>query len=294
MVTGRPLVFLGTPSAAAVVLDRLLRDGRDIVHVVTGEDKRRGRGSGTSPSPVKALALARGVPVSHDLGWFKDDIPVGLLGIVVAYGRLIPAWTLERVPMWNVHFSMLPRWRGAAPVERAILAGDEQTGVCIMQMDEGLDTGPVLNSTVLPLDGSETTVTLTERLAGIGADILLDTLDDPAPVASPQHGEPTYAKKVDKEEARIDWHQPAIIVSRTVRALRAHTSVDGVRVRVLGVGGCPTGSVHAGAPGQVFDDGCVQTGEGTLRLEVVQPEGRAPQGVLEWLNGLRGRAIRCT
>ena len=139
----RPLVFLGTPNAAATVLSELIRNGFDIAHVVTRADARRGRGSSTTPSPVKQVAIDKGLDVSHDMTWLKENSHRELLGVVVAYGKIIPASVLSHIPMVNIHFSLLPRWRGAAPVERAILAGDLRTGVCIMNVEETLDTGDV-------------------------------------------------------------------------------------------------------------------------------------------------------
>ena len=139
----RPLVFLGTPIAAATVLSELIRNGFEIAHVVTRADARRGRGSSTTPSPVKQVAIENSISVSHDMTWLQENSNRDLLGVVVAYGKIIPSSVLSHIPMVNIHFSLLPRWRGAAPVERAILAGDMRTGVCIMNVEETLDTGDV-------------------------------------------------------------------------------------------------------------------------------------------------------
>ena len=172
----RPLVFLGTPPAAAVVLERLVDAGFEVVHVVTRPDAKRGRGSSLSPSPVKEVALRLGIPVSHGLEWVVAHREENLLGIVVAYGRIIPASILAHTPMINIHFSLLPRWRGAAPVERAILAGDTTTGVCIMDIEETLDTGAVYAREEVAISDAATSVSLTNELAQTGADLLVRTL----------------------------------------------------------------------------------------------------------------------
>src|SRR3954469_10784612 len=166
----RRLVYLGTPAAAVPPLVGLLDAGFDVALVVSRADAKRGRGGGLQPSPVKAAALERGVPVTDRI---DDALPVGAdLGVVVAYGRIIRPPVLAVLPMVNIHFSLLPRWRGAAPVERAILAGDVETGVCIMGIDEGLDTGPVYDCHVIPIAPQETAAELRARLASVGTEML--------------------------------------------------------------------------------------------------------------------------
>lgn len=167
----RPLVFLGTPPAAAVVLEQLVNAGFNVVHVVTRHDAKRGRGSSMTPSPVKEVALRLGLTVSHDLEWIKANASRNMLGIVVAYGRIIPLSVLIDTPMINIHFSLLPRWRGAAPVERAILAGDTTTGVCIMDIEETLDTGAVYAQQEVAISESSTVQSLTNELATVGAQL---------------------------------------------------------------------------------------------------------------------------
>ena len=157
----RPLVFLGTPIAAATVLSELIRNGFEIAHVVTRADARRGRGSSTTPSPVKQIAIENSISVSHDMTWLQENSNRDLLGVVVAYGKIIPSSVLSHIPMVNIHFSLLPRWRGAAPVERAILAGDMRTGVCIMNVEETLDTGDVFARHEIDILGTHTTEILT-------------------------------------------------------------------------------------------------------------------------------------
>lgn len=288
----QPLVFLGTPSAAAEVLESLIVDGRDIVHVITGESKRRGRGSAMSPTPVQVVAERHGISFSHGLGWFDGDHHENLRGIVVAYGRLIPGALLRRVPMWNVHFSLLPRWRGAAPVARAILAGDQVTGVCIMEMDEGLDTGNVVSCAELPIRDDDTTETLTSRLTQVGAELLRAALNGPRPVAHAQVGEPVYAKKIAADETRIDWTRGVLDVSRRVRAVRAHSMMDGRRVRILEVVPSTCQNHDGLEAGRLFDDGCVGAVDGLVRLVRVQPEGRIALRAGDWLRGLRGDISR--
>ncbi|MBS1837978.1 MAG: methionyl-tRNA formyltransferase, partial [Actinobacteria bacterium] len=168
------LVFLGSPDAAIPTLRALVAAGHDVALVLSGPDRRRGRGGRRTPTPLKAAALELGLPVSADL---HDVVGVGAeLGVVVAFGRIIPAPVLAEVPMVNLHFSLLPRWRGAAPVERAILAGDDRSGVCVMEVAGGLDTGDVLAVAEVPIDDEVTAAELTRRLAVLGADLMVGAL----------------------------------------------------------------------------------------------------------------------
>lgn len=278
----RPIVFLGTPPAAALALRSLVAAGFDVRHVVTRADARRGRGGATSPSPVKAAALELGIGVSHDLDWVKAHADHGLLGVVVAYGRLIPVAVLDRVPMVNIHYSLLPRWRGAAPVERAIMAGDRETGVCIMDIEPTLDTGAVYARAVVTIRSDHTTETLTSELAVTGAELLVRTLDLGLGVPEPQSGPATHAAKIGPDDQRIDWTAPAVDIDRRVRAVRAHTVVGGQRLRVIAV---ETGHVSALSPGGFDAEGVVATGDGALRLVTVQPEGRQAMDASAWLRG---------
>ncbi|MEO7557417.1 MAG: methionyl-tRNA formyltransferase, partial [Acidimicrobiales bacterium] len=202
------LVFLGTPAAAVLPLEALVTAGHDVALVVSAADKRRGRGSGLLPSPVKSAAVALGLPVTADV----DDVlmlsPPAALGVVVAYGRIIKPHLLAALPMVNLHFSLLPRWRGAAPVERAILAGDERTGVCVMDVEEGLDTGGVRARLELPIGIDTTAEELRAELVARGTTLLVDTLARGLGASDPQVGEPTYAHKIDPTELHIDWSQP--------------------------------------------------------------------------------------
>jgi len=280
---GRPLVFLGTPEPAAFVLEKLIAANFHVAHVVTRKDARRGRGGATSSSPVKMVAHTHAIEVSHDLEWIRQNSHRDLLGIVVAYGRLIPLSILDTTPMVNVHFSLLPRWRGAAPVERAILAGDEVTGVCIMDLEETLDTGPIHACREVPLTSAHTASSLLQELAEVGSDVLIELLTHGLSSTTPQRGEATYAAKISSSEAHIDWNDAAIMIHRKIRALRAFTTIDGVRLRILEAD--ISNAVSGARPGQCGDDAVVATGEGSLVLIRVQPEGKNPMDAVAWLRG---------
>lgn len=279
-----PVVFLGTPPAAVTVLDALVAAGHPVPLVVSRPDARRGRGGATSPSPVKARALDLGLPVTDDLGQLRTtELPDGAVGVVVAYGRIIPVDILGRLPMLNVHFSLLPRWRGAAPVERAILEGDTETGVCIMAMEEGLDTGAVYARESVPITGTVTAAELTHDLAVIGARLMCGVIEGPLPVPVPQAGEHTYARKITAEDTIINWNEPSARTLRRIRAVTAHTLVSGRRLRVL----VAEHSGEVSPCGQMDDKGNVGTADGAVRLLRVQPEGKQPMDAADWLRGLQ-------
>lgn len=285
----RPLVFLGTPTAAATILSELIRNDFEIAHVVTRSDARRGRGSSTTPSPVKQVAIDNAIEVSHDWAWVKENSNRELLGVVVAYGKIIPAAVLSHTPMVNVHFSLLPRWRGAAPVERAILAGDARTGVCIMNVEETLDTGDVFARREIDIVDAHTTEKLTADLATLGGDLLVDTLIEGLGVAVPQQGEPTYATKVSADELLLDWNRSSIEVSRIVRAVRSYTMLGSQRLKVIQAE-LITDRVQL-SPGQCDGAGCVGTRDGAVRLVAVQPEGKAVMDAVAWLRGRSDQGI---
>jgi len=282
-VTGKRLVYLGTPEMAVRPLQALHEAGHDILLVVTQPDRRRGRGGATSPSPVKALALELGIPVSHVV----DDV-LGVnaeLGVVVAFGKLIKPHVLEALPMINVHFSLLPRWRGAAPVERALLAGDTETGVCIMDVDVTLDTGAVYARDIVPIGERDTADELRKALVEVGTRLLLDVLAGDMPTPEPQSGEPTYAEKFTSEEWELDWSTPAAQVDQWIRAGRAWTTFRGKRLGVVAADpvDAPT---DIPSPGTLAEDGeTVGAGSGALRLVQVQPEGKGPMMWREFANG---------
>jgi len=277
------LVFLGTPEAAVPPLRALVDAGHDVVLVVTRADKRRGRGRDTSPSPVKAAALELGLPVSHKV---DDVLDAGAsLGVVVAFGQIIKPHVLERVPMVNLHFSLLPRWRGAAPVERAILAGDLETGVGVMAVEEGLDTGGVYLQDRVVIHPDETADALRSRLVAVGTDLLVEALSGPLGEPVPQTGEPTYAAKVTPEDLALDWQRPAAELARRPRVGKAWTTFRGRRLLVLAARALPAGPEPGALDGTV-----VGTAVGGLELITVQPEGKAPLAATAWRNGARPAA----
>ncbi len=278
------LVFLGTPAAAVPTLEALLEAGHEVTTVVTRPDRRRGRGGSETPSPVATAARAHGLPVVHRLADLDADGAVR--GVVVAYGAMIPASLLERLPMLNVHFSLLPRWRGAAPVARAILAGDELTGVSIMSLEATLDTGPVHLARPLPV-GERSLSELTGALADLGAAAVVEVLADPERLAHPrvQVGEVTYAEKLSAADFRLYPGLALVQARRIVRLERAWLDVAGERLQVLEAapasGEC--------APGAWCFDGDVTVGlaDGALRLDVVRPAGRRSMAAADWWRGVR-------
>jgi methionyl-tRNA formyltransferase len=273
----RRLVFLGTPEFATVPLRALVDAGWDVVLVVSQPDKRRGRGGGLMPSPVKRAALDLGLPVSDRV---DDVLDTGAdLGVVAAFGRLIKPHVLERLRLVNLHFSLLPRWRGAAPVERAILAGDERTGVDLMVIEEGLDTGGVYARSEAAIGPDETADELRARLTALGTELLLANLRDGLPEPTPQRGEPTYANKIDPAELQIDWGRPAVDIHRLVRIGGAWTTHRGHRLKVWRTALAP------GGPGDV----AVPAGDGPIQLVEVQPEGGRRMPARAWANGVHWR-----
>lgn len=275
------LAYLGTPDVGVPPLQALHAAGFDIAVVVSRPDKRRGRGGALSPSPVKAAALELGLPVTDDL---DAVLAAGVdLGVVVAYGRIIPRRVLEVVPMVNLHFSLLPRWRGAAPVERALLAGDATTGVCLMEVAEGLDTGPVYAVEETAIAADDTLASLRGRLVDIGSRTLVGALTTGLTPPVPQVGEPTHAAKIDTAELEIDWTRPAAELDRLVRLGGAWTTFRGRRLKVWRAD-LLTDSGPSTGPGSV-DGTVVATGSGALGLVEVQPEGKGRQEADAWRNG---------
>jgi methionyl-tRNA formyltransferase len=254
----------------------LVDAGFDVALVVSGADRRRGRGSATSPSPVKAAAVELGLPVTSRV---DDVLGRGAdLGVVVAFGRLIKPHVLAEVPMLNLHFSLLPRWRGAAPVERALLAGDEETGVCLMQLEEGLDTGSLYGCERVAIGPEEGLDELRGRLVDAGTDLLLRSLREGLGSPVPQEGEVTYAAKLEPGELRLDWSRPAVDLHRVVRLGRAWTTFRDGRLRVLRARVVDGGELSGGV---------MPAGAGALELLEVQPEGKRPMSAAAWLAGAR-------
>lgn len=278
-----PLVYLGTPEVAVPPLRALVAAGHDVVLVVTNPDRRRGRGGETTPSPVKTAALELGLPVSHDV----DDVVASgaVLGVVVAFGQLISDDVLETVPMVNLHFSLLPRWRGAAPVEWTILSGDDDTGVCLIEVASQLDAGGIFAEQRLALDGTETLSSLWETLSHQGARLLVGALVDGLGEPREQVGEVVWARKISTDDLRLDFEREAEVLHRIVRVGRAHTTFRGRRFLILDaeVG---SDASHL-APGQIGEDLLVGTGSGSLRMLTVQPEGKRSIEAEAWANGAR-------
>ncbi len=291
---GRPqrLVYFGTPALAVPPLQALVANGFDVVLAVTGVDKRRGRGKDVTPSPVKAAAVALSIPVSHQV---TDALRAGAdLGVVVAFGQLIKAAVLEELPMVNLHFSLLPRWRGAAPVERALLAGDQVTGVCLMQLEAGLDTGPIVDVDLVPIDAGQTAEQLRWRLVSVGTDQLVRNLVTGLGPTTPQVGEPVHASKLDPVEFEIGWAGPAVELDRLIRVGRAWTTFRGRRLKILRAeiedetdGGEP--AANAETAGTFIGPVTVGTRDGSLRLVLVQPEGKSAMDARSWSHGAKPR-----
>lgn len=304
------IVFAGTPDFAVPALDTVPESGHRLVGVYTQPDRPAGRGRKLKPTPVKARALELDVPVyqpatlksadeQEELAGLKPDLMV-----VVAYGLILPRAVLEipRLGCWNIHASLLPRWRGAAPIQRAIAAGDRETGVCLMQMAAGLDTGPVLACRSTPIGNEETAGELHDRLAGLGAELLGEYLAlagrGELPEPEPQDdGRATYAAKITAEEATLDWQEPAVDLARRVRAFnpvpgaRGEVARERLKIwRARAVEG-------DGEPGRVaVKDGrlFVGTGDGALELLEVQRPGKGRVTGSEYLNARRdlGRGER--
>ncbi|MEX0351400.1 MAG: methionyl-tRNA formyltransferase [Paracoccaceae bacterium] len=290
------IVFMGTPDFSVPVLDALLQAGHEIVSVYCQPPRPAGRGKKDRPTPVHARAEALGLDVRHPVllksaeeqarfSALKADVAV-----VVAYGLILPQAILDAPARGclNIHASLLPRWRGAAPIHRAIMAGDARTGICIMQMEAGLDTGPVLLRQATEIEGSETTGALHDRLSVMGAKLIVEALqmlDDLRPVAQEEVGV-TYANKIDKSEAKVDWTRPAAEIDRQIRGLApfpgAWTEIGGDRVKLLG----SQLAAGQGAAGEVLDEALtVACGAGAVSLTRLQRAGKGAQDSATFLRG---------
>ena len=288
------IVFMGTPEFSVPVLEALAAR-HEVVAVYSQPPRPAGRGKELRPSPVQACAERLGLPVHHpvSLKGTEAQAEFAALGadvaVVVAYGLILPQAVLDapRLGCLNIHASLLPRWRGAAPIHRAIMAGDAETGICIMRMEAGLDTGPVLLREATAIGADETTQDLHDRLSPMGARLILQALERlPSLVAEPQSAEGvTYAAKIDKAESRVNWALPAVQVDRLIRGLSpfpgAWCMAEGERVKLL------RSRIVAGkgAPGTVLGGLVVACGEGAVEITLAQREGKKAQGPEEFLRG---------
>ncbi len=288
----RRIVYMGTPELAVAPLLTLHEAGYEIPLVISRPDARRSRRGTPQPSPVKAAALDLGIPVSDSVA---DTSEVNAdLAVVVAYGRIIPTDLLDGLAMVNIHFSLLPRWRGAAPVERAIMAGDARTGVCLMAVEPELDTGAVYRRDETVIADDDTLETLRGRLVEIGCTQLIEALAEGFGVPEPQVGDPVYAEKIRSSELEIDWSGSAVEANRLIRVGGAWTTWRNKRFKIISalVMEDPSGGEVAPKrrdPG-VLDGTVVSTGDGSLLLLEVQPEGKGRQLMEAWANGARPQA----
>ena len=296
------LAFMGTPDFAVPSLAELIASGHEVVAVYSQPPRPRGRGQKLTPSPVHAFAGTMGLPVFTPASMKAPDTIEAFQSLdldaacVVAYGQILKAEVLSapRLGCFNLHGSLLPRWRGAAPIQRAIMAGDRQTGVQIMRMSEGLDEGAILLSEVLPIAPDDTAATLADRMATTGATLwtrALAAIERGGVTETEQVGEATYARKITPAEARLDWTRPAAELDCHIRGLSPFPGAwfeapgpDGpVRVKALMSMPSLKGS---GAPGEVLDDALlIGTGDGAVRLLRVQREGKAAQDPADFLRG---------
>lgn len=284
----RRVAFLGTPAISIPTLVALCDAGYEIPLVVSGADKRRGRGRETSPTPVKAEALARELEVAtavDDLLVVHQGNPIDL-AVVVAFGQLIRPHVLSEIPMVNVHFSDLPRWRGAAPVERAILEGDSATAITIMTVSEGLDEGDVWARLQVPIDSNATVESLWEEMSVSGARLLIDLMARGFMNPQPQEGDVRYAHKLSAEDLRLDWNRTASELHRIVRVGDAWTLLDGSRFKIHAAS-----IVESALPPGVIQDGVVGTSDGGIELITVQPAGKPRMAAADWANGARPNGL---
>jgi methionyl-tRNA formyltransferase len=292
------IVFMGTPAFSVPVLEALVAAGHEVAAVYCQPPRPAGRGKREQKSPVHQRAEALGLEVRHPTSLRNEEAQADFaaleaeVAVVVAYGLILPQAILDAPARGclNIHASLLPRWRGAAPIHRAIMAGDAKTGICIMQMEAGLDTGPVLLRRDLEIGAEETTSDLHDRLSALGAEAILEALaqlDDLMPEVQPEEGV-TYAAKIDKAEARIDWGRPAEEVDRLIRGLSpfpgAWFELEGTRIKVLR----SRMAEGAGAPGEVLDgELTVACGDGAVQLLRLQRAGKAAQEAASFQAGSR-------
>ena len=281
------LIYFGSPAESAHTLKALVEAGHKIEMVITAHDKPRGRGQNLSPTPVKMAAQELGLRVSHNP---NDAVQTSAeLGIVVAFGRLIKEPVLNAFELLNIHFSLLPKWRGAAPVERAILAGDKKTGVCLMRLEAALDTGPVYDKVELEIQNSDTTQSLKEKLVKAGTRLLLENLESGLSEPKAQKGEASWAEKVEAKELALNPQENADLLVRKIRAGGAWLSLsDTKRLKVLDAKAGP--KLDGVEPGQIVmqDKSAVfAAAESSLSLIEVVPDGRKKMSGAAWLRGIK-------
>ncbi|MGI9393774.1 MAG: methionyl-tRNA formyltransferase [Boseongicola sp.] len=290
------VVFMGTPDFSVPALDALVRAGHEVVAVYTQPPRPAGRGKKDRPSPVHHRAAELGIPVRHPTSLRETDEHAAFsnlhadVAIVVAYGLILPEPVLAapRLGCVNIHASLLPRWRGAAPIQRAIMAGDTKIGVSIMRMELGLDTGPVLTSRATPIGPTDTSGDLHDRLSAMGAELIVDALTGLETLfAEPQSEDAvTYAAKISKSEARIDWMRPAVEIDGLIRGLSpfpgAWTEIDGERIKLLR----SELAEGQGTAGMHFGEFRIACGEGAVQILQAQRPGKRPMEAREFLRGL--------
>jgi len=280
------IVYIGTPEIAVPPLRALVAAGFDVELVVTGVDKRRGRGSQTTANPVKTAAVELGIPVSHDINDVLQLDSDGLLGVVVAFGNIISQKILQHAPMINIHYSALPRWRGAAPVERAILSGDATTAVCIIQVAEQLDAGDVLASSPCVIQEDDSVETLRNRLGQLALPLLIDICSNGVREQISQTGEVVVARKISAQDLAIHWSSDAEQILRQIRVGNAFTFFDGKRFKIHEA---TQSSVILPIGTIAVRDGNVLVGsqKGSVQLTTVQPEGKPRVLAKDWARGAR-------
>ncbi len=280
------IVYIGTPEIAVPPLRALVAAGFDVELVVTGVDKRRGRGSQTTANPVKTSAVELGIPVSHDINDVLQLDSDGLLGVVVAFGNIISQKILQHAPMINIHYSALPRWRGAAPVERAILSGDATTAVCIIQVAEQLDAGDVLASSPCVIQEDDSVETLRNRLGQLALPLLIDICSNGVREQISQTGEVVVARKISAQDLAIHWSSDAEQILRQIRVGNAFTFFDGKRFKIHEA---TQSSVSLPIGTIAVRDGNVLVGsqKGSVQLTTVQPEGKPRVLAKDWARGAR-------
>lgn len=301
MTSSLRIAFMGTPDFSVPALKSIISAGHNVVAVYSQPPRPKGRGQQVQESPVHQAAMAAGIEVRTPLNFKKDEDIAAFMAleldvaIVAAYGLILPKIILDapRFGCINIHASLLPRWRGAAPIQRSILEGDSETGITIMQMEEGLDTGPMISKKSVAIRDTTTATSLHDALSALGAGMIGEVLSDLAAnqkiVSAPQPETGfTYARMLKKEEGRIDWSKPAAFIDRQIRALNpwpgTWAELDGRRLKIIEA--VPASMDAGNQAGLVTNDGVVACGENSaLELKIVQPENKKPMGIADAMRG---------